>query len=186
MTKSAKDRDRARAMDKSNEEVDAEAEAEADADANEDDEEEEETTTEAAGSKVIVIHVGSQNLRIGLSSDALPKTMPMVIARKSSTNESDDREEPKPKRFKRDDGTEEDPERVFGPEVSLIYPFGSSLDVAHWRIVVFSIHQDVRGAQGPNEAEQATYAAQPQRGSDQLQSQANARDYLRTQRPRAG
>lgn len=142
MTKSAKDRDRARAMDKSNEEVDAEAEAEADADANEDDEEEEEeeATTEAAGSKVIVIHVGSQNLRIGLSSDALPKTMPMVIARKSSTNESDDREEPKPKRFKRDDGTEEDPERVFGPEVSSIYSHGSILDVAHRRIVVLSIH----------------------------------------------
>lgn len=124
MTKSAKDRDRARAMDKSTEEADAEAEAEADADAdaNEDDDEEEETATEAAGSKVIVIHVGSQNLRIGLSSDALPKTMPMVIARKSSTNESDDRDEPKPKRFKRDDGTDEDPERVFGPEVSSIYP----------------------------------------------------------------
>lgn len=117
MTKSAKDRDRARAMDKSTEDADAEAEADAD-EANMDDEED--TPTEAAGSKVIVIHVGSQNLRIGLSSDALPKTMPMVIARKSSSNESEDREEPKPKRLKRDDGTDEDPERVFGLEVSSI------------------------------------------------------------------
>jgi actin-related protein 8 len=160
MTKSAKDRDRARAMDKSTEEADAEAEAE-DADAMDDEEEEEESPTETAGSKVIVIHVGSQNLRIGLSSDALPKTMPMVIARKSNTNESDDREEPKPKRFKRDDGTDEDPEKVFGPEVSSRHPRGSSLNFAHYRTVVLSIHQDVRGAQGPNEGQQATYVAQP-------------------------
>ncbi|KAJ5363711.1 uncharacterized protein N7496_009424 [Penicillium cataractarum] len=128
MTKSAKDRDRARAMDKSTEDADAEAEADAD-DANMDDEED--TPTEAAGSKVIVIHVGSQNLRIGLSSDALPKTMPMVIARKSKTSESEDREEPKPKRLKRDDGTDEDPERVFGPEVSSICLCGSSSNIAH-------------------------------------------------------
>jgi actin-related protein 8 len=157
MTKSAKDRDRARAMDKSTEEADAEAEADADADANMEDEEE--TQTEAAGSKVIVIHVGSQNLRIGLSSDALPKTMPMVIARKSKTNESEDREEPKPKRLKRDDGSDEDPERVFGPEVSLIYRCTGSLNMAHQMIVVFSIHQDVCGAQGPNEGEQASDVA---------------------------
>lgn len=157
MTKSAKDRDRARAMDKSTEEADAEAEADADGDANMEDEEDQ--PTEAAGSKVIVIHVGSQNLRIGLSSDALPKTMPMVIARKSNTNESEDREEPKPKRFKREDGTDEDPERVFGPEVSPVYLRRNSLNIAHRRIVVLSIHQDVRGSEGPNEGQQATDAA---------------------------
>jgi actin-related protein 8 len=123
MTKSAKDRDRARAMEKTTEEADAEEDAEGDA--NEEDDEDQ--PTETAGSKVIVIHVGSQNLRIGLSSDALPKTMPMVIARKSNTNESDDREEPKPKRFKREDGSDEDPERVFGPEVSSIYLLGTQL-----------------------------------------------------------
>lgn len=136
MTKSAKDRDRARAMEKTTEEADAEEDAEGDA--NEEDDEDQ--PTETAGSKVIVIHVGSQNLRIGLSSDALPKTMPMVIARKSNTNESDDREEPKPKRFKREDGSDEDPERVFGPEVSSIYLHGTSLDIADRETVVLPIH----------------------------------------------
>lgn len=113
MTKSAKDRDRALAMAKSNEAPEAEAEADGDAAM----EDAEETPAEAAGSKVIVIHVGSQNLRIGLASDALPKTVPMVIARKSATNESEDHEEPKPKRLKRDDGSPEEPENLFGPEV---------------------------------------------------------------------
>lgn len=113
MTKNAKDRDRALAMAKSNEA--AEGEAEADGDANMEDAEE--TPAETAGSKVIVIHVGSQNLRIGLSSDALPKTLPMVIARKSATNESEDQEEPKPKRLKRHDGSPEEPENQFGSEV---------------------------------------------------------------------
>ncbi|KAJ5569668.1 uncharacterized protein N7459_009098 [Penicillium hispanicum] len=116
MTKTAKDRDRALAMAKTTEAGEAEAEAEADGDAAMEDAEE--TPAEAAGSKVIVIHVGSQNLRIGLSSDALPKTVPMVIARKSATNESEDREEPKPKRQKRDDGSPEEPEKLFGTEWS--------------------------------------------------------------------
>jgi len=52
-------------------------------------------------SKLIVIHPGSQNLRIGLGSDALPKTVPMVIARR--WKESEDEEyggEPSPKRMK--------------------------------------------------------------------------------------
>ncbi|KAJ5731847.1 hypothetical protein N7493_003328 [Penicillium malachiteum] len=113
MTKSAKDRDRALAMAKTEA---AEGEAEADGDANMEDAEE--TPAEAAGSKVIVIHVGSQNLRIGLSSDALPKTVPMVIARKAKTSESEDQEEPNPKRQKRDDGTPEEPEHLFGTEWS--------------------------------------------------------------------
>lgn len=34
------------------------------------------------GSKVVVIQPGSQNLRIGLASDALPKTVPMCVARR--------------------------------------------------------------------------------------------------------
>ena len=113
MTKNAKDRDRALAMAKSNEA--AEGEAEADGDANMEDAEE--TPAEAAGSKVIVIHIGSQNLRIGLSSDALPKTVPMVIARKSKTNESEDQQEPRPKRLKLDEESAEEPEKLFGSEV---------------------------------------------------------------------
>ncbi|CAP99426.1 actin-like protein arp8 [Penicillium rubens] len=113
MTKKAKDHDRALAMAKTET---AEGEGEADGDAQMEDAEE--TPAEMAGSKVIVIHMGSQNLRIGLASDALPKTLPMVIARKAATNESEDYDEPKPKRFKHDDGSEMEPEKAFGPEWS--------------------------------------------------------------------
>ena len=119
MTKKAKDHDRALAMAKTNDLGMAEAEAEMDGDANMEDAEE--AATEALGSKVVVIHIGSQNLRVGLSSDALPKTIPMVIARKSPTNESEDQEEPCPKRLKLDDGTELEPERKFGPDVCTIH-----------------------------------------------------------------
>lgn len=112
LAKSAKDRDRALATAKPEA---AEGETEADGDATMEDAEE--VPVEAAGSKVIVIHIGSQNLRIGLSNDALPKTVPMVIARKAPTNESEDHAEPNPKRAKRDDGTPEDPENLFGEEV---------------------------------------------------------------------
>ncbi|KAL4986343.1 hypothetical protein BDW68DRAFT_163458 [Aspergillus falconensis] len=119
MAKKAKDRDRAMAMEKTNDLGIAEPEAEMDGDTNMEDAEE--AATEAIGSKVVVIHVGSQNLRIGLSSDALPKTIPMVIARKSTTNESEDQEEPRPKRLKLDDGSEMEPEKKFGPEFSSQY-----------------------------------------------------------------
>lgn len=115
MTKNAKDRDRALAMAKPNEAADGDAEADGDANM----EDSEDTPAETAGSKVIVIHIGSQNLRIGLSSDALPKTVPMVIARKSATNESENLEEPRPKRVKRDEESAEEPEpeQLFGAEV---------------------------------------------------------------------
>ncbi|KAL3474909.1 hypothetical protein BJX99DRAFT_247952 [Aspergillus californicus] len=120
MTKNAKDHDRALAMAKANDPgiTEAEAEAEAEANANMEDSEE---SAETLGSKVVVVHVGSQNLRIGLSSDALPKTIPMVIARKSATSESEDREEPRPKRLKMDDGSEMEPEKKFGSEFSSQY-----------------------------------------------------------------
>ncbi|EHK96229.1 putative actin-related protein 8 [Glarea lozoyensis 74030] len=63
-------------------------------------------------SKIIVIHPGSQNLRIGFASDALPKTVPMTIAVKCSTPESKEFK-PLPKR-------DEDaaPEDQFGEEFS--------------------------------------------------------------------
>ncbi|KAE8372419.1 hypothetical protein BDV26DRAFT_99795 [Aspergillus bertholletiae] len=118
MAKTAKDRDRALAMAKANDLGLPEADGD-DGDTNMEDAEE--ATAEAVGSKVIVIHVGSQNLRIGLASDALPKTVPMVIARKSTTSESDDHEEPCPKRLKTDDGSELEPEKMFGPEFSSKY-----------------------------------------------------------------
>lgn len=40
-------------------------------------------------SKIVVIHPGSQNLRIGFASDALPKTIPMTLATKYSQAESE-------------------------------------------------------------------------------------------------
>jgi actin-related protein 8 len=40
-------------------------------------------------SKIIVIHPGSQNLRIGFASDALPKTIPMALATKYPQTESE-------------------------------------------------------------------------------------------------
>lgn len=76
------------------------------------------TGQDALGSKVIVIHPGSQNLRIGLATDALPKTIPMVVARKWRNNESEENGgEPKPKRIKREHDAVVEPERLFGEEV---------------------------------------------------------------------
>lgn len=117
MAKTAKDRDRNLAMAKAND-LGVPEDAEMDGDTNMEDEEEE--TPEMVGSKVIVIHLGSQNLRIGLASDALPKTVPMVIARRAATSESEDHEEPNPKRMKMDDGTVMEPEKMLGPEVCLL------------------------------------------------------------------
>ncbi|KAH7162329.1 hypothetical protein B0J13DRAFT_591555 [Dactylonectria estremocensis] len=54
--------------------------------------EEDGATTPSAGldpSRVIVIHPGSQNLRIGFASDALPKTIPMTLATKFPQTESE-------------------------------------------------------------------------------------------------
>ncbi|KAL7273763.1 Actin-like protein arp8 [Rhizina undulata] len=77
---------------------------------------------ERLGSKVIVIHPGSQNLRIGLASDALPKSIPFVIARKAEKAEFE-LEERCPKRMKVDDDedyedadAEVDDEPSFGQE----------------------------------------------------------------------
>ena len=122
MTKTAKDRDRALAMAKAND-LGVPEDAEMDGDTNMDDETEE-APAETLGSKVIVMHLGSQNLRIGLASDALPKTVPMVIARRAATSESEDHEEPNPKRMKMDDGTVMEPEKMFGSEVCLSFLYG--------------------------------------------------------------
>ena len=111
MTKQAKDRDRALAQGKP---VGPDGDVEMD-------EDQEEAEDEAhTGSKTIVIHIGSQNMRIGLASDALPKTVPMVIAKKAEQNESEEGDgEPKPKRLKLDDGSPAEPEKMFGEQVSL-------------------------------------------------------------------
>lgn len=78
--------------------------------------------------QVVVIHPGSQNLRIGLASDAVPRTIPMVIARLSHRNESEgDDAEPLPERLKGDDGAVLDAESMFGEKVlfSLAYTTGA-------------------------------------------------------------
>jgi actin-related protein 8 len=64
-------------------------------------------------SKIVVIHPGSQNLRIGFASDALPKSIPMTIAMKYPVTESEDYEA-RPKRQKLDTT----PEQQFGEEFS--------------------------------------------------------------------
>jgi actin-related protein 8 len=77
---------------------------------------------ETLGSKVVVIHTGSQNMRLGLASDALPKTFPNVIARKSVKAEYED-EERCPKRVKAtedDDDSDAEDGPPFGEEVCAI------------------------------------------------------------------
>lgn len=81
------------------------------------DDDDEETDSDQNGSKTIVIHPGSQNLRIGLASEVLPKTIPFCIARRSDHNESE-RLEPRPKRRKVDDDSEGGTEQIYGEEVS--------------------------------------------------------------------
>ena len=77
---------------------------------------------DALGSKVIVIHPGSQNLRIGLASDALPKTVPMVIARRWPRSECEENDgEPSPKRRKTSDGELLAPEKMFGEDFDTQY-----------------------------------------------------------------
>ncbi|KAK5718369.1 actin-like protein arp8 [Elasticomyces elasticus] len=70
------------------------------------------------GLKTIVMHVGSQNLRIGLATDALPKTIPMVIARLADRPEAEVGE-PRPKRVKLDHSAP--PEEWFGEEFASEY-----------------------------------------------------------------
>jgi actin-related protein 8 len=108
--KAAVDRDRARAQD-GQEGPYPEAEQDVDEDVPMDD-----AGNENFGSKTIIIHVGSQNLRIGFATDALPKTIPMVVARKSARSEAED-SEPCPKRLKLDDDVPS--EEWFGEEVCL-------------------------------------------------------------------
>ncbi|KAI4206829.1 MAG: hypothetical protein LQ346_000891 [Caloplaca aetnensis] len=118
MTTNAKDRDRALAQFKPGEAPMPDMDMDLDEEVGMD----EATGSEAFGSKTIVLHPGSQNLRIGLASDAIPRTVPMVIARRRETNESEeDGGEPKPKRMKYDDGVTMEPEKVFGEEFASQY-----------------------------------------------------------------
>lgn len=109
MVKQAKDRDRALAQGKT---------VGPDGDIEMEDGEEEAEDEASSGAKCIVIHIGSQNLRVGLANDALPKTVPMVIARRAAMSESEEGDgEPAPKRAKLDNGLPpHEPEKRFGEE----------------------------------------------------------------------
>ena len=122
MTAKAKDRDRELAGATANEPNPTGGDIDMDDDAVMEDGAEPLTGQDALGSKVIVIHPGSQNLRIGLASDALPKTLPMVIARRWESSESEENGgEPSPKRRRTDDGTLLNPEKMFGDDFGTQY-----------------------------------------------------------------
>lgn len=116
MVRKARDKDRALAQDNG---VTIEASnGTAAVDEDEDEEMADADEEEPHGSKIIVIHPGSQNLRIGFANDALPKTVPMVVARRWKESESEeDGGEPAPKRVKRDGEEPSEPEKKFGDEV---------------------------------------------------------------------
>ncbi|KAK6346466.1 actin-like protein arp8 [Orbilia blumenaviensis] len=67
---------------------------------------------EVWGSRVIIVHPGSRNLRIGRASDALPKTIPNVIARQHTQSEWEEDPDPRPKRLRTDEESKEDQEDV--------------------------------------------------------------------------
>lgn len=140
MATKAKDRDRELAQSGSAEVPSADADLDADDDVGMD--EPSGSGQEALGSKVIVIHPGSQNLRIGFANDPLPKTVPMVIARRWPSNESEEGDgEPKPERLKSDRGSFLKPEKQFGEEVRGLRPQASS--VTDRSPVRNSVRQDV-------------------------------------------
>lgn len=69
-------------------------------------------------SRIIVIHPGSQNIRFGFASDALPKTMPMITALPYPVTESSVNQ-PLPRRVQKKSGAEqkkEKPEEIFGED----------------------------------------------------------------------
>ena len=111
MVKQAKDRDRALAQGKT---VGPDGDIEMD----DGDGEEEDEDEASSGAKTIVIHIGSQNMRVGLANDALPKTVPMVIARRAERSESEENNgEPAPKRAKLNNGLPPpEPEKRFGED----------------------------------------------------------------------
>jgi actin-related protein 8 len=169
MTKQAKDRDRALAQGRP---VGPEGDVEMD-------EDQDELQDEVSkGTKTIVIHFGSQNLRIGLASDALPKTVPMVIAKKAIRSESEEGcGEPKPKRVKLDDGSDPEPEKQFGDEVSC---YEASRWICLTRTVREPIQRHEQRTQNPDANEQAKGVTTVERYGTQLQQAKSTRDHLRT------
>ena len=118
MTAKARDRDRELAQANPNEAPPSGLDLDMDDDPGMEDAGEPLTGQDALGSKVIVIHPGSQNLRIGLASDDMHKKDHIVLPRKWHMSESEeDGGEPSPKRRRTDDGSQLEPEEIFGEEV---------------------------------------------------------------------
>jgi len=121
LARAARDRDRALAQSDQTGGVFPHAELELDETVATGDAPEGAADSEVVGSRIVIIHPGSQNLRIGLASDALPKTIPMVVARKcrpTVTSQSDD--EPTPKRRKLSDPSKTEFDApYFGQEVGI-------------------------------------------------------------------
>lgn len=167
MTTTAKDRDRALAQAKPEDIHSGEPDIDMDDEVGLEDSSGLLTGQDALGSKVIVIHPGSQNLRIGLASDALPKTIPMVIARKWRLSESEEgRGEPKPKRLKLDDGTELEPEKMFGEDVRNGNRWHPSLLI--YCIVCKAVHNHVCRFEAAYAEQQAASFAELERACGQL------------------
>jgi hypothetical protein len=172
MVREARDKDRALAQ--SNGVTMAEP---ANDDDDDDDEDEKGNEKGPHGSKIIVIHPGSQNLRIGFANDALPKTVPMVIARKAKESEDEEHiNEPRPRKRKFDDDDDHKPEELYGEEVWLIHP---EIDAMLTKAVLLPLcHHDDR-AEGAHANEQTSRHAQRQATCHILQLEAIARHHLR-------
>ncbi len=182
MTQDARDRDRALAHSNRNEVSLPEADLDMDDDAGVEDNGGALSGQDALGSKVIVIHPGSQNLRIGLASDALPKSIPMVIARRWKESEcEEDGGEPKPKRAKREDGSDTEPEKLFSDEVGCIKRRSLSWQAKLWGLVCESVHSNVRRPQDPHASEQASSSAKLEGACCELQPENPRRDNIRAQ-----
>ena len=121
MTKAARDKDRALAQSVQNGENTVDGDIYADENVITEDAAAVNGDPDANGTKVIVIHPGSQNLRIGLASDALPKTVPMVVARRSPENESEGIDaQPRPKKRRLDTKQLGEPKTLFEEEVDIL------------------------------------------------------------------
>ena len=134
------------------------------------------TGQDALGSKVIVIHPGSQNLRIGLANDPLPKTIPMVIARKWPINESEEHGgEPSPKRMKTDDGSTLAPDKIFDEDVRAPGApwFGMLADK---NTVHSAIHEDVCRPESSHADDETQGTPELQGACRQLQQTHSARE----------
>ena len=176
MTKAARDIDRALANSGQNG-----ASADPDVEMEDDGQQEENTETEAAGSKTIVIQPGSQNLRIGLATDPLPRSIPMVIARRSNQSESEeDGGEPQPKRQKLESGELGEESTWFGEDVCIMRSCASY--ISDHQTVQKRIHRNGCRVQDFPKSQQTPGSSQLARVGLELELTQSTRHYSSAQR----